>query len=214
MKGHHVGETRSLTAKKPARSKVRGVKPNLILDAALELFRQYGYRRTSMEDIAQAANVAKGTLYIYFKSKDELFEALARRLSAQIEQDLQAVLARDLCFEDKVLELLDAKLGFVYRWVLSSPHAAELTDPTARLPEDVFGPVDRVLRQSLATLFKEKVRHGEIDLVAAGLTPERAVDTILAAAHGAEFGAAGEDDFHDRLTRIGRLALRGLRVGL
>jgi AcrR family transcriptional regulator len=223
-----VSETRPLATKKATSGKARGAKPasalspahktgtgdkaHLILDAALELFRQYGYRRTSMEDIAQTANVAKGTLYIYFKSKDELFEALARRLSAQVEQDLKAALARDLPLEDKVLELLDAKLGFVYRWVLSSPHAAELTDPTSRLPDDVFGPVDRALRQSLADLFKDGVIRGEIDLAAAGLTPDSAVDTLLAAAHGAEFGAQGEDDFHDRLTRIGRLTLRGLRA--
>ncbi|HEY4344193.1 MAG TPA: helix-turn-helix domain-containing protein [Parvibaculum sp.] len=186
-------------------------KHSLILDAALSLFRQYGYRRTSMEDIAQSANVAKGTLYIYFKSKDELFEALARRLAGQIDADTQAVMARDLPFEHKVLALLDAKLGFVYRWVLSSPHAAELTDPTSRLPDDVFGPVDRNFRAAFARLFKESARAGEIDLKGAGLTPETAVDTLIAAAHGAEKGARDEADFHERLTRIGRLALRGLR---
>jgi AcrR family transcriptional regulator len=188
-----------------------GDKPSLILDAALSLFRQYGYRRTSMEDIAQAANVAKGTLYIYFKSKDELFEALARRLAAQIDADIEAAMARDISFEEKVLAVLDAKLGFVYRWVLSSPHAAELTDPTSRLPDDVFGPVDRNFRAAFAQLFKDSARAGEIDLKGAGLTPETAVDTLVAAAHGAEKGAQDEDDFHQRLVRIGRLALRGLR---
>jgi len=197
----------------PPPAKVQsGDKAGLILDAALGLFREHGYRRTSMEDIANAAHVAKGTLYIYFKSKEELFEGLARRLSAQIGEDVKAALARDLPFEDKVLAVLDAKLGFVYRWVLSSPHASELTDPTSHLPDDVFGPVDRELRASLADLFKAGVKSGIVDLKAAGLTPETAVDTLLAAAHGAETGATGEDHFHDRLTRIGRLALRGLRA--
>ncbi|MDO8290050.1 MAG: TetR/AcrR family transcriptional regulator [Parvibaculum sp.] len=198
----------------PALKNPASDKPGLILDAALDLFRQHGYRRTSMEDIANAANVAKGTLYIYFKSKDELFEGLARRLSAQIAQDVKAALARKLPFEDKVLAVLDAKLGFVYRWVLSSPHASELTDPTSQLPDDVFGPVDQALRASLADLFKTEVKAGKIDLKGAGLTPETAVDTLLAAAHGAEMGATGEEHFHERLTRIGRLTLRGLRSGL
>lgn len=201
--------------KAPAKASAKAVggdKHSLILDAALALFRQYGYRRTSMEDIAQAANVAKGTLYIYFKSKDELFEALARRLAAQIDSDTKAVLARDLPFEEKVLAVIDAKLGFVYRWVLSSPHAAELTDPTSRLPDDVFGPVDRDFRAAFARLFKEAAKLGEIDLKGAGLTPETAVDTLIAAAHGAEKGAVDEADFHERLNRIGRLSLRGLRV--
>ena len=187
-----------------------GDKAALILDSALELFRQYGYRRTSMEDIARAANVAKGTLYIYFTSKDELFEALARRLAAQVEADITAALALDLPFEAKVLAVLDAKLGFLYRWVLSSPHASELTDPTSRLPDDVFGPVDSFLRQRLAELFNEADKSGDIDLKRAEVTADIAVDTLLAAAHGAEFGAVDEAEFHDRLTRIGRLTLRGL----
>tara|TARA_R110000824_G_scaffold118960_18_gene272567 strand:- start:98447 stop:99121 length:675 start_codon:yes stop_codon:yes gene_type:complete len=189
-----------------------GDKASLILEAALDLFRQYGYRRTSMEDIATAAQVAKGTLYLYFKSKDELFEALARHLAAQIEQDLIQALALDVDLESKLLAVLDAKLGFVYRWVLSSPHAAELTDPTSRLPDDVFGPVDQMLRRKLSDLFKEAAKRGELDLAAAGLTPELAVDTLLVAAHGAEFGAASESEFHDRLARIARLTLRGLRA--
>ncbi len=208
-----MGATASGTAAKAAGGKMQGEKAGVILDAALERFRQHGYRRTSMEDIAGAANVAKGTLYIYFKSKDELFEALARRLAEQVSLDVREALARDLPFEDKVLAVLDAKLGFAFRLVLSSPHAAELTAPTSQLPDDVFGPVDRELRSSLADLFRASVKRGETDLKAAGLTPESAVDTLLAAAHGAEFGAKSEDEFHDRLTRIGRLTLRGLRAG-
>ena len=145
-----LGATVSGATAKPAGGKMQGEKAGVILDAALELFRQYGYRRTSMEDIAGAANVAKGTLYIYFKSKDELFEALARRLAAQVSHDVRSALALDLPFEDKVLAVLDAKLGFAFRLVLSSPHAAELTAPTSQLPDDVFGPVDKELRESLA----------------------------------------------------------------
>lgn len=188
-------------------------KRSLIIDAALALFRQYGYRRTSMEDIAKDANVAKGTLYIYFKSKDELFEALARQLAERVDHDFRAVMAQNLPLEAKVLAMLDAKLGFIYRWVLSSPHAAELTDPTNRLPDDVFGPVDRNFRAALARILKEGVKRGEIDLKGAQLTAEATVDTLIAAAHGAEKGARDEDEFHDRLCRIVRLFLRGLRAG-
>ena len=177
-------------------------KPALILDSALELFRQYGYRRTSMEDIAQAANVAKGTLYIYFKSKDELFEALARRLAAQIEANVEAAAARKLEFEASVLGLLEAKLGFIFNWVSSSPHAAELTGPTARLPDDVFGPLDARFRASLARVLLEGEKAGKIDLKAAGFSVDEAVDTLVAAAHGAEVGAVDQEAFDSRLRRI------------
>ncbi|HUD52724.1 helix-turn-helix domain-containing protein [Parvibaculum sp.] len=183
----------------------------LIIDAALNLFRHYGYRRTSMEDVAGAANVAKGTLYIYFKSKDELFEALARQLAERVEADLKSVAERGLGTEAKILALLDAKLGFMYRWILSSPHAAELLDSKVELSEDIFGPVDKSFRASIAKALKDGVRSGELDLKSAGLSLEGATDTLIAAAHGAENGARDEADFRDRLARIVRLSLRGLR---
>lgn len=183
----------------------------LILDAALDLFRNYGFRRTSMEDIARAANVAKGTLYLYFKSKDELFEALARRLAELIETNLKAAAVRDLDTEPKVLALFDAKLGFLYRWVLSSPHAAELIDSKARLQATIFESVDRDFRTSITKALRDGIRRGELDAKSAGFTVESAADTLISAAYGAENGALDEAGFHDRLARIVRLGLRGLR---
>lgn len=50
-----------------------------ILDAAAELIIHYGYDKTTVSDIAAAAGVSKGTIYLHFESKDELFEALLFR---------------------------------------------------------------------------------------------------------------------------------------
>ena len=47
-----------------------------ILGAALRVFSEKGYHETSMENIAQALGVSKGALYLYFGSKEELFEAI------------------------------------------------------------------------------------------------------------------------------------------
>ncbi|MBP8919572.1 MAG: helix-turn-helix domain-containing protein [Micropruina sp.] len=50
----------------------------LLFQAAADLFTKYGYRKTSVEDITKAAGVSKGSLYLEFRSKEELFEALVR----------------------------------------------------------------------------------------------------------------------------------------
>lgn len=50
-----------------------------ILDAALSLFARYGFKRTSVEEIATAARVGKGTIYLYYASKEELLVAVIRR---------------------------------------------------------------------------------------------------------------------------------------
>ncbi len=45
-----------------------------ILEAAIELFSENGMENTSIQEIAELAGVAKGTIYLYFKSKDDLME--------------------------------------------------------------------------------------------------------------------------------------------
>lgn len=49
-----------------------------ILDAALTVFAEHGYEAARLDDMAARAGVAKGTLYLYFKDKEALFEALVR----------------------------------------------------------------------------------------------------------------------------------------
>lgn len=58
------------------RSEKKEAKRQRILDAALNVFSQAGYADTSMDAIAQSADVSKPTLYMYFGSKEQLFEAI------------------------------------------------------------------------------------------------------------------------------------------
>ena len=64
---------------RPARSEAeREVKRQAILDAALEVFSEKGYAATRLDDVAARAGIAKGTIYLYVSSKQELFEELVR----------------------------------------------------------------------------------------------------------------------------------------
>lgn len=63
-----------------------------ILDAATELFVRYGYDKTTVDDIARAAGVSKGTIYLHFASKEELFETLLiREMMAYAEKCLALI---------------------------------------------------------------------------------------------------------------------------
>jgi len=53
-------------------------RPSEILAAAMETFVEHGYGLTKLEDVARRAGVTKGTLYIYFESKEALFKAVVR----------------------------------------------------------------------------------------------------------------------------------------
>ena len=53
-----------------------------IIQAAIGIIARRGLAQTKMEDIAQAAEIGKGTLYEYFKSKDEIFQGAFYRVMA------------------------------------------------------------------------------------------------------------------------------------
>lgn len=64
-----------MPAKRERRKQAR---PGELLAAALELFVEKGYAATRVEEVAQRAGVSKGTLFLYFPSKEELFKAVVR----------------------------------------------------------------------------------------------------------------------------------------
>lgn len=59
-----------------------------ILQAALEVFSEKGYHKAKIEDIAQCAGIGKGTVYEYFSSKEQLFQAMLKEGVAQLNEAL------------------------------------------------------------------------------------------------------------------------------
>ncbi|MFN3295903.1 TetR/AcrR family transcriptional regulator [Caldimonas sp.] len=71
----------------PTRKRRKEARPQELLDAALEVFVERGFAASKMEDVASRAGVSKGTVYLYFPSKEELLKAVIRHnLSLTIAQ--------------------------------------------------------------------------------------------------------------------------------
>lgn len=68
-------------------------RPSEILDAALPVFAEKGFSATRIDDIAQRAGVTKGTVYLYFPSKQAVFEALVRQAILPQVEALEALTA-------------------------------------------------------------------------------------------------------------------------
>ena len=66
-----------------------------ILDAAAELMLRWGYNKTTIDDIARYAGVAKGTIYLHWKTREDLFTALMKREYIRLMEDLQQRIAND-----------------------------------------------------------------------------------------------------------------------
>jgi AcrR family transcriptional regulator len=80
-------------AKSLRRAEQGSDKRALILAAALDEFSQNGFAAARLDDVAKRANVAKGTIYLYFKDKDSLFQELLRDQISPVIGMLEALLA-------------------------------------------------------------------------------------------------------------------------
>lgn len=69
------------------RQRRKQARPGELLDAALALFVEKGYAATRVEEVAARAGVSKGTLFLYFASKEELFKAVVRRYLVDQQPD-------------------------------------------------------------------------------------------------------------------------------
>src|SRR5271167_3930403 len=96
-----------------------GAKRRQIVDGARAMFLAQGFDAASMNDIARAAGVSKGTLYVYFKNKEELFEAIVEQ-----ECEAQAEGIFDIDPNDHDVEAVLTRLGIAYVKFLCRPEKA------------------------------------------------------------------------------------------
>jgi AcrR family transcriptional regulator len=73
-----VKRRRRSRPQRPRWRRRKDARPDEILTAALEVFADRGFAATKLEDVARRAGVTKGTIYLYFESKEALFKALIR----------------------------------------------------------------------------------------------------------------------------------------
>jgi len=88
-----------------------------ILDIAKKMFARYGLRKTSMDELARMARVAKATIYNYFGSKDKIYMEVLRRESDEIVEKLSSSVAGESSPKDKLIAFARAKFHYMRRAV-------------------------------------------------------------------------------------------------
>ncbi len=171
-----------------------------ILDAAQRLFLQYGVKRTSIDDVASEAGIAKGTVYLYFESKGDLFAALAQRICAESFVEAQDIIAAHRPLNERVVDFLDCHIGKVTRLVANSPHISELAASKDAIAAAIYDDRDRRMHSLLTGLLDE-----------AGIAQPGAADMFLAAAIGTlKTGNLAEKFYRARLAGMTNTLIAGL----
>jgi AcrR family transcriptional regulator len=187
-----------------------GARRAAILDAALRVFGQYGYRRASMDDIAAEVGIAKGTIYLSFASKEEVFRALSQRLARQMLTGAEAARHRPGSTADRLAAMHVAWFGAYAEATLPSAHAAELLDAKHQLSADLAADAARRYRRLVREVLTEAVGAGELDPAAAGLTADGATELLIAAARGLDPAASSAHAYRRHLDALARIMIAGL----
>lgn len=128
-----------------------------ILEAAGTLFEQYGYRKTTIEEIAQEAKIGKGTVYLYFKSKEEIGMAWLATLHSHIYEELELIAKSDISPDKKIYEMLLKRIDL--RFEVFTRHRRSMDEALSTLKE-----LCRVRREDFhrreAALIADVIRDG------------------------------------------------------
>ncbi|WP_141734595.1 TetR/AcrR family transcriptional regulator [Oligoflexus tunisiensis] len=105
-----------------------------ILEAAQTLFSRYGVRKTSIEEIAKSAGLGKGTVYLYFKSKDEIFDAVAQKFGQILTDKLQTEIADAPTHSRKLEQYIMVRLRFIHDLIQTNGLTAEVMNEASCTP--------------------------------------------------------------------------------
>lgn len=179
-----------------------------IVRAAIEVFLRFGFRKTSMDDVAKAAAISRQGLYLHFETKDILFRAVVDQMLADLRSATWGALDQDARTEDRLVQAFEAFHGVtvgtvnreVYNELLSSAQSFAL-DRMARMEEELVTAVAALLTSTgHAAAWKE-----------AELSATELAQNLFDASAGAKYESGSLDDYRRRV-RVAARIITGLLV--
>lgn len=188
-----------------------GDKRERILDAAVRVFAKKGFHATRVSEVAKAAGVADGTIYLYFKSKDELlvslFEDRVERLLTFMQTELPATAGAS----DKLRRIIELQLGLFEGERDLAEVITVILRQSSKLLKEYAAPKFSAYLDVIAGVIAEGQASGELR---SDLTPHLVARAIFGALDGITMTwALGKADRGGLVRASGQLAelvLRGL----
>jgi AcrR family transcriptional regulator len=171
--------TDALVVDRPVNDAEDGAKRTQIIEGAREIFLARGFDAASMGDIAKAAGVSKGTLYVYFKNKEELFAAIVQ---CECLSHAEGVFGVDI--DDQDVETVLTRIGVEFVNFLCQPEKASSIRIVAaiadRMPEigKAFyetGPANGIER--VKAYLEAQVKAGVLDIADCEVAAAQFLDT-------------------------------------
>jgi TetR/AcrR family transcriptional regulator of autoinduction and epiphytic fitness len=133
-----------------------------VLQAATKSFSLFGYKATTMDQVAKIANVGKGTIYTFFTNKEQLFDEILRDVMSEMKTIAEREIKRDKPFFDNLHRVLDALLEFRSEhelFIKLSQENREFGTPQA---EEGLDKIESVVLEYIEREVELAIRQGEI----------------------------------------------------
>ncbi len=185
--------------------------PSTILEAALGVFLRYGYKKTSMDEVARAADLSRQGLYLHFATKEELFRATVEMALRRALDDAAAPLRDpELAIEQKLVRGFDEWHGR-YVGMLQGHDVAELIE----LRDTLLGTMFTEYEKQFGEAVTRAIRGSGLPAAykSAGLTARQLADTLYATALGLKHSSTSRAAFVESFTIAVRVLCMPLRAG-
>lgn len=181
-----------------------------VLEAAQTAFSRYGFRRTSMDDIAKLAGMSRPALYLLFRNKQDVFRSLSEHLQITALEAAEAALAAEKPFVERLHDAILVKEEMLFRVVSESPHGEELFDANTEIAGDVTERTLTRFQQSLAGAIQHAADALEIDIDRVDMPPDRLAALLLAGIHGLKTPLPEGGELRRKLTDLVKLFVAAL----
>lgn len=179
----------------------------VILTAAMSTFATYGFRKTSMDDIARAANMSRPALYQHYRNKEDIFRSITELFYENAAQAVTAALSEPGSPKELLTQAFLAQGGDAMERLLTSPHGMELIDSGKATAGDVV----EAGEARMAAVYSDWL-DGLYEK--AGVAPEMATSdmaaSMMAALHGIKMNAKDFAGYRTGLRALGALVGAGL----
>ena len=136
----------------------------IIINSAVKRFRHYGISKTTMQEIATDANLAVGTLYLYFKNKDEIVIACADEYRKVHLQSVRKILEAEISVSEKIRTYIFDRFKANQHTRIGFPHAIEITKAVIRVKPDRIEEETNWLIQNILKMLLQGNENGEFKI--------------------------------------------------
>jgi AcrR family transcriptional regulator len=174
-----------------------------LLETAVLVFTRFGFRKTSMDEVARAAGVSRQGLYLHFATKEELFAAAVEStLRTSLDAASHALATASLPLERRLVLAFDEWVG---RFIgMMGSGAVDLVEASKTLVGPMVAELDALFVDTVA----KSIRTSRLMAAykASGLTARQLADTLYATARGYKYSSATREAFVGSMT----IAVRAL----